>query len=453
MPTVNKDRTLLKKNIIEDPTPALVQENPPHSQRDFFLTQLKYAIERLENDQRFFVLLLIKIDNFSDVEQGFGFELSKQLMITIDNQLQSLSSASDCLVSLQGDEFALLKTDITSASDAITLAEKIQDRFRFSFRVNNYNILCSCSLGISLQQQQQQQRPRTVSQILKDADTALKIAQTLGRGQYHLSTATPAPAQNISAIRQQEKLTNAIINDDIHPYYQPIIQLNSNQLIGFEVVARWQEAQHLIHDALSFIPLAERTDIIISLDLHIINQACRQLKKWHNAAIENQQLILTINLSVKHLILDGAIEQLISIIQQQQIPPHALVFEFREQDFMAQNEFVIHSLQKLREVGIQVGLDDFGTGFSSLNAFFKYPIDFVKIDQSFTQRMLMSRKDLSLIRAIRDISHDMGFQVIAEGIENPQQHEKLIELGCEFGQGNYIARPMHPTQVNNLLDL
>jgi diguanylate cyclase (GGDEF)-like protein len=449
MPTVNKDRTLLQNNRIEDPTPALIQENAPHSQRAFFLTQLKCAIERLENDQRSFVVLLIKIDNFSDVEQGFGFELSKQLMTTIDNQLQSLISASDCLVSLQGDEFALLKTGITSAAEAITLAEQIQDRFRFSFRVNNYKILCSCSLGISLQQQS----PRTVSQILKDADTALKIAQTLGRGQYHLSTATPAPAQNISAIIQQEKLTNAIINDDIHPYYQPIIQLNSNQLIGFEVVARWQEAQHLTHDALSFIPLAERTDIIISLDLHIINQACRQLKKWHNAAIENQQLILTINLSVKHLILDGAVEQLISIIQQQQIPPHALVFEFREQDFMAQNEFVIHSLQKLREVGIQVGLDDFGTGFSSLNAFFKYPIDFVKIDQSFTQRMLMSRKDLSLIRAIRDISHDMGFQVIAEGIENPQQHEKLIELGCEFGQGNYIARPMHPTQVNNLLEL
>lgn len=445
---MNKDRTLLHNNRIEDPTPALTQENASRAQRTFFLTQLKYAIERLENDQHCFIVLLIKIDNFADVEQGFGFELSKQLITTIGNELKSLISINDCLVNLKGDEFALLKNDISSATEAINLTEQIQDRFRFSFSVNSYKILCSSSIGISLQQ-----APHTDSQILKDADTALKQAQKMGRGQYHLSTASPAPAQNISAILQQEKLTKAIINDDIHPYYQPIIQLNSNQLIGFEVVARWQEAQHLTHDAFSFIPQAERTDIIISLDLHIINQACQQLKKWHNAAIDNQQLILTINLSVKHLILDGAVEQLIFIIQQQQLPPHALVFEFREQDFMAQSEVAIHSLQKLREVGIQVGLDDFGTGFSSLNAFFKYPIDYIKIDQSFTQRMLMSRKDLSLIRAIRDISHDMGFQVIAEGIENPQQHEKLIELGCEFGQGNYIARPMHPTQVNNLLDL
>lgn len=419
------------------------------TQRALFLTQLKSALQLLQHTQQRFVLLLIKVDNIAEVERNFGSDLSNKLITTIREHLQSLTSSNDCLVNLQGDEFALLKTDISDADSALDLAKEIQSQFRFSFQVNNYKILCSSSIGISLQQ-----APHSVSQVLKDADIALKTAQQQGLGQYHLSTALPAPTQNTQAILQQDKLTSAIINNDILPYYQPIIQLNSNQLIGFEVIAHWHEEELCGGDNHSnFISLAENTDIIIALDLHIIYQACLQLKKWHDSHSDNQQIMLTMNLSAKHLILDGAVEHLIFIIQQQQIPPNCLVLEFREHECMAHNKFAIRALEKLRHIGVQVGLDDFGNGFSSLNAFFQYPIDFVKIDSNFTNRMLMSKKDLSLIRVIRDISHDMGFKVIVEGINNQQQHAKLIELGCEFGQGNYIAQPMDYRQVNRLLEL
>lgn len=442
---MNKERLSIQE---QQPTSAklidLALSNSLRTQRALFITQLKSALQQLQENQQSFVLLLIKVDNITDVEQNFGSELSNQLISIIRNHLRSLTSSNDCLVNLQGDEFALLKTDIVDADSAINLARKIQSQFRFSFQVSNYKILCSSSIGISLQQ-----APLSVSQVLKDADIALKSAQQQGFGQYHLSDALPVPTENTFAILQQEKLTQAIINNDILPYYQPIIQLNSNQLVGFEVIAHWQEE----HNEDSFISLAERTDIIITLDLHIIYQACLQLKKWHDSHIDNQQIMLAMNLSVKHLILEGAVEHLIFIIQQQQIPPQSLVFEFREHEFMAHNKFVIRALEKLRDIGVKVGLDDFCTGFSSLNAFFQYPIDFVKIDRSFTNRMLMSKKDLSLIRVIRDISHDMGFKVIAEGIDTPQQHAKLVELGCEFGQGNYIAQPMDYTQVNRLLEI
>lgn len=443
---MNKERLSTQHQINSAKLFSLALSSSLRTQRALFLTQLKSALQLLQHSQQRFVLLLIKIDNIADVEQSFGSDLSNKLITIIRNHLQPLTSSRDCLVNLQGDEFALLKTDINDADSAINLAKKIQSQFRFSFQVNNYKILCSSSIGISLQQS-----PHSVSQVLKDADIALKSAQQLGFGRYHLSTALPVPAKNTQAILQQEKLTRAIINNDILPYYQPIIELNSNRLIGFEVIAHWHEKEQSSDD--SFISLAESTDIIIALDLHIIYQACLQLKTWHNSHADNQQILLAMNLSVKHLILDGAVEHLIFIIQQQQIPPHRLVFEFREHEFMAHNKFAIQSLEKLRNIGVQVGLDDFGTGFSSLNAFFKYPIDFVKIDSSFTNRMLRSKKDLSLIRAIRDISHDMGFKVIVEGIDNPQQHAKLVELGCEFGQGSYIAQPMDYLQVNRLLEL
>ncbi|WP_255554847.1 phosphodiesterase [Moritella sp. 24] len=441
---MNKERLSTQHEPNNAKLIALALSSSLRTQRALFLTQLKSALQQLQKTQQNFVLLLIKIDNMADVEQNFGSELSNKLISIIRHHLQSLTSSNDCLVNLQGDEFALLKTDIVDADSAIRLAKEIQSQFRFSFQVNNYKILCSSSIGISLQQD-----PHTVSQVLKDADIALKNAQQQGLGQYHLSTASPVLAENTVAIQQQEKLTRAIINNDILPYYQPIIQLNSNQLVGFEVIAHWQEE----HQEDSFISLAERTDIIITLDLHIMYQACLQLKRWHDSHVNNKQIMLAMNLSVKHLILEGAVEHLIFIIQQQQIPPHRLVFEFREHEFMAHNKFVIRALKKLRHIGVQVGLDDFCTGFSSLNAFFQYPIDFVKIDRSFTNRMLMSKKDLSLIRVIRDISHDMGFKVIVEGIDTQQQHAKLVELGCEFGQGNYIAQPMDYTQVDRLLEL
>lgn len=456
---MNKDRlSVLQQQPHNTKLISLALSHSLRTQRALFITQLKSALQLLQQTQQRFVLLLIKVDNLAEVERNFGSDLSNKLITTIRDHLQSLTSSNDCLVNLQGDEFALLKTDISDADSALGLAKEIQSQFRFSFQVNHYKILCSSSIGISLQQ-----APHSVSQVLKDADIALKSAQQQGLGHYHLSTALPAPTQNTQVIQQQEELTRAIINNDIQPYYQPIIQLNSNQLIGFEVIAHWHEADpcsHNINDGdnsdehnRNFISLAENTDIIIALDLHIIYQACLQLKKWHDSHADNQQIMLTMNLSAKHLILDGAVEHLIFILQQQKIPPHCLVFEFREHECMAHNKFAIRALEKLRQVGIQVGLDDFGNGFSSLNAFFKYPIDFVKIDSHFTNRMLMSKKDLSLIRVIRDISHDMGFKVIVEGIENQQQHAKLVELGCEFGQGSYIAKPMDYRQVNRLLEI
>lgn len=446
---MNKDRTVPQANSQRDQYHTIINMAAPPSQRERFLSRLTNAIERLENYQHSFVVFFIKVDNYHEVEQHFGFELSEKLITIIGSQLNNIIAPNDCLVSLQGDEFAILKTDISTQAQAMDFAVSIQALFRYSFCVDRYRILCNSSIGISLQSES----PRTVCQILNDVDAALKAAQQRGKGKCHLSTMTPPPAKNNRTMAQQDKLIAAIFNGDILPYYQPIIHLNNNELIGFEVVARWQEDNQLTHKALNFIPQAERTDIIIALDLDILNQACQQLKNWHEATSNNAQIMLTINLSAKHLILEGAIERLLLIIQQHLLPPQSLVFEFREQNFNAQNDFALQSLHKLRQFGVQVGLDNFGTGFSSLNAFFDYPIDFVKIDQSFTRRMLQSKKDLSLIRAIRDISHDMGFQVIAEGIENSQQHAKLVELGCEFGQGNYIGKPMRSSQVNTLLDI
>ena len=443
---MDKDRFTSNNAIPPISTFALTRS--PRSQRAAFIKQLKGAIYNLVNQRRTFAVLLIKIDNLTDIEQNFGMEVSQRLIVSIGQQLQIQLCRDDHLVHLHGDEFALLKVDIANNAAAIAQAKQIQARFRGSFMVKNYKLICSCSIGISLQLQ-----PQRISQILQQADRALKIANNQGVGRYVLAPQSPQQTQHRELIRQQERLVLAIINNDIQPYYQPIIELSNNQLIGFEVIPHWQDEHANSAQLLPFTSLAEYTDSIVNLDLHIVRQACLQLKVWHNAAQANQQVLLAINLSVKHLQLEGAVEQLILQIQEVQVPTQCLILEFREHDFLASSKFVMHSLQKLRQVGLQVGLDDFATEFSSLNAFFTYPIDFVKIDQSFTAQMLRSKKDLALIRVIRDISHDMGFKVIVEGISSQQQHSKLIELGCEYGQGEYIAQPMPATQAAGLLGI
>ena len=443
---MDKDRINRSNPISAFSTFALTRS--PRSQRAEFIKQLKSAINSLVNQRRSFAVLLIKIDNLTDIEQNFGMELSQHLIVSIGQQLQPQLCRDDLLVHLHGDEFALLKVSIASSAAAIQLAKQIQARFRCSFVVKDYRLICSCSIGISLQRQ-----PQRISQILQQADRALKTASTQGTGHYVLAQQSPQQTLHRDLIQQQERLALAIANNDIHPYYQPIIELSSNQLIGFEVIPYWQDEYANSNQLQPLTSLAEHTDSLVNLDLHIVRQACLQLKAWHNAALANQQLQLAVSLSVKHLQLEGAVEQLILLIQESQIPTHCLIFEFREHDVMASSKFVMQSLQKLRQVGLQVGLDDFATEFSSLSAFFTYPIDFVKIDQSFTAQMLRSKKDLALIRVIRDISHDMGFKVIVEGINSQQQHNKLIELGCEYGQGEYIARPLSPSQAAGLLGI
>lgn len=222
--------------------------------------------------------------------------------------------------------------------------------------------------------------------------------------------------------------------------------------MGFEVVARWSDRKHTLRKALDFIPFAEKTGLIIDLDLGILRQACQQLHQWQKLSLHPKHIRVAVNLSAKHLIKTESVDQLLDIIREAKVSPKNLVFEFSEKEFVRQNQPSFTALNKLRQAGVLIGMDDFGTGFSSLNALFDYPIDFIKVDRSFTQRMLSSKKDLSMMRAVRDMSNDLGFQVIIEGIETLQQHKKLVEIGCEYGQGYYIAKPMKPGDVEHLFE-
>ncbi|RJG49442.1 putative bifunctional diguanylate cyclase/phosphodiesterase [Motilimonas pumila] len=414
--------------------------------RALFAEKLDQALKRVKrHPSETFAVVFIDLDQFKTVNQSHGHHIGDQLLIAIARLLSQCIRQNDIVARLGGDEFIVLLDRISQQQDILDITERIIQSFSQPLTVKGLQIQSSCHLGIC----QVNASFHSVEQILQQADMAMYQAKSQDSEFCFYQEMQYQQQEQI----QQHKLSNALAKGLIIPHYQPMIRLRDNALMGFEVVARWQDKTSTLRRALDFIPFAERSGLIIELDRHILQQACIQLKKWQHLNPSNKHIRVAVNLSPKHLLSEPAVNELIKTIKRCRIAPNSLVFEFSEKEFVRQNQTAFDSLEKLRQAGVKVGMDDFGTGFSSLNALFEYPIDFIKVDHSFTQRMLSSKKDLSLMRAVRDISNDLGFQVIIEGIETMQQHEKLVEIGCEYGQGYYISKPMRPGEIQHLFEV
>ncbi len=413
--------------------------------RALFIEKLSDAFKRVKrHPDQTFAVIFIDLDKFKNINDYYGHQMGDQVLIHSARLLESCIRQNDILARFGGDEFVILLDKITHKTDVIEIAQRIVAAFDSPMSLNNELLTCQCSLGIT----QVNHGYTSVEQILEDADQAMYVAK---HSDSHFSFYQD---NGISKSNDQlsQDLLEAISHGDIVPHYQPMIRLQDNSLMGFEVVARWSDRKHTLRKALDFIPFAEKTGLIIDLDLGILRQACQQLHQWQKLSLHPKHIRVAVNLSAKHLIKTESVDQLLDIIREAKVSPKNLVFEFSEKEFVRQNQPSFTALNKLRQAGVLIGMDDFGTGFSSLNALFDYPIDFIKVDRSFTQRMLSSKKDLSMMRAVRDMSNDLGFQVIIEGIETLQQHKKLVEIGCEYGQGYYIAKPMKPGDVEHLFE-
>jgi len=285
-----------------------------------------------------------------------------------------------------------------------------------------------------------------ISELLHQADLAMYQAKRNGRSR--IVSYSEACAEHAGS--PEDMLTRALREGRIVPYFQPVIRLEDSCLTGLEVMARWITEEGELKDAFDFIPLAEQCGLIQELDQQILRRTCQQLKNWLPVSGQSRFKI-ALNLSGKHLASREQLMRLVNIMEEEGVLPSYFIFEFNERELSRQNSDSLTSLHELRAKGIQISLDDFGTGFSSLNALFHFPVDYIKVDDSFTHRMLNSPKDLALIRAMRDICQDLDFTLVVEGIENQQQLQKLIDLGCTMGQGRYISPPLPGADITPLL--
>lgn len=390
-----------------------------------------------------FSLIFIDVDHFKQINDTLGHSAGDMLLKEISRRLQTCIRQNDMVARLGGDEFVIYLDNSRHEDDISPVLNRIVSRLSYPFRLMGNELGITVSLGVSSVSEQ----TTDISQLLHQADLAMYQAKRNGRSRI-VTYSEECISQNWNS--PEEMLARALRDGRIVPYFQPVIRLQDSRLTGLEVMARWLTEEGVIKDAFDFIPLAEQCGLILELDYQILRHTCQQLKNWLPLSGQGKFKV-AINLSGKHLVNHEHIMRLIKIIEEEGISHGYLIFEFNERELSRQDSDALASLHDLRAKGIQISLDDFGTGFSSLNALFHFPVDYIKVDDSFTQRMLQSPKDLALIRAMRDICQDLDYTMVVEGIENQQQLQKLIDIGCQMGQGRYISPPMPGSDIIPLL--
>ena len=390
-----------------------------------------------------FAVIFIDVDHFKQINDTLGHSAGDQLLKEVSRRLQTCIRQNDLVARLGGDEFVIYLDSSKSDDDISPVLNRIISRLSYPFRLLGNELSITISLGVSSVSEQ----TTDISQLLHQADLAMYQAKRNGRSRI-VSYSEDCINQNWNS--PEEMLARALREGRIVPYFQPVIRLQDSRLTGLEVMARWLTEEGILKDAFDFIPLAEQCGLILELDYQILRHTCQQLKNWLPISGQSKFKV-AINLSGKHLVNHDHIMRLMGIIEEEGVAPGYLIFEFNERELSRQDSDALASLHDLRSKGIQISLDDFGTGFSSLNALFHFPVDYIKVDDSFTQRMLQSPKDLALIRAMRDICQDLDYTLIVEGIENQLQLQKLIDIGCQMGQGRYISPPMPGADIVPLL--
>ncbi len=390
-----------------------------------------------------FAVIFIDVDHFKQINDTLGHSAGDQPLKEVSRRLQTCIRQNDLVARLGGDEFVIYLDSSKSDDDISPVLNRIISRLSYPFRLLGNELSITVSLGVSSVSEQ----TSDISQLLHQADLAMYQAKRNGRSRI-VSYSDDCINQNWNS--PEEMLARALREGRIVPYFQPVIRLQDSRLTGLEVMARWLTEEGILKDAFDFIPLAEQCGLILELDYQILRHTCQQLKNWLPISGQSKFKV-AINLSGKHLVNHDHIMRLMGIIEEEGVAPGYLIFEFNERELSRQDSDALASLHELRAKGIQISLDDFGTGFSSLNALFHFPVDYIKVDDSFTQRMLQSPKDLALIRAMRDICQDLDYTLVVEGIENQQQLQKLIDIGCRMGQGRYISPPMPGADIVPLL--
>ncbi len=426
---------LTDKRRVEDELRQRTFYNPltglPNS--ELFKNRLNKTIESWqENQENFFAVLLLDLDRFKLINDSLGHHQGDELISVVAQRLENSVKRKDTVAHFGGDDFGLL-LEAEDLAEAALSAEKIKDQFRDPFILNGNEIYTSCSMGIVVPSQEY----KTPEEIFRDADTALHRAKSMGSDNYVVFD--PLMHEQVSELLSLEtELRKAISQEEFVLLYQPIINLQEMETIGFEALIRWIHPDKGMIPPNKFIPVAEDTKLIIPMGEWILDTACKQLRQWMD---QNLTLTLSINLSGVQFRDKNLLNVLENTFHKNRISSKLVNLELTESVIMSDAEGAIGTLNKIKNLGAQLSVDDFGTGYSSLNYLQKFPIDTLKIDRSFINSM---DKDSGqeLVRAILAMTQSLGIKAVAEGIENEQQLEILRSLGCAFGQGYFFAKPL-----------
>lgn len=390
--------------------------------------------------QRRVAVLCVGLDDFKSVNEQFTYQAGDKLLLALADRLRAHSGRLGALARLGGDQFALVQADIDQPYEAAELAQSILDDLEAEFALDHEGIRLRATIGITLFPEDGD----STEKLLQKAEQTMTLAKTRSRNRYQFYIASVD--SEMRRRRELEKdLREALGRNQFHLVYQPQISYRDNRVVGVEALLRWQHPEHGLVPPDLFIPLAEQNGTIIPIGEWVLDQACRQLREWHDLGFTD--LRMAVNLStvqLHHTELPRVVNNLMQIYR---LPPRSLELEVTETGLMEDISTAAQHLLSLRRSGALIAIDDFGTGYSSLSYLKSLPLDKIKIDKSFVQDLLDDDDDATILRAIIQLGKSLGMQVIAEGVETAEQEAYIISEGCHEGQGYHYSKPLQAREL------
>jgi diguanylate cyclase (GGDEF)-like protein/PAS domain S-box-containing protein len=399
--------------------------------------RLEQAIRRQQRYHDFhYAVLYLDLDRFKDVNDSHGHPAGDQLLIAAAQRMQFCLRQADTLARLGGDEFGILQTEVKDASDAISLAERLQEELNRPFVIAGMDIThTSASIGIVLGDESYIR----AEDILRDADIAMYRAKAQGKTCWRLFD-TSMRSQVLARVRMEAELRKAIQEREMEVFYHPIIALDNGSFIGFEALARWRHPQQGIISPSEFIPLAEESLLVLPLDLLVLEKACRQVREWQTQI--GLPIKISVNLSGRHFPQPGLVEEIRGVLQKTGLQPADLIVEITESAVMENFDLATITLKNLQRLGVSIEFDDFGKGQSSLTYLMKLPVNALKLDLSFIHQIGEDLRSAEIVNTVVRLGHTIGLCVVAEGVETVEQLARLKTMGCDFAQGYLISLPL-----------
>jgi diguanylate cyclase (GGDEF)-like protein len=412
--------------------------------RVLFDDRLKYAIFRADRNKEKVALLFVDLDYFKQINDSFGHEAGDHVLLQVAKRLEECVRGEDTVARFAGDEFILLLSGLSFMIDVNVVAAKIAVELTKPIPYKSFSLNISASIGVAVYPDD----ANNAEMLLKAADVAMYHAKNRGRNRYQFYSSEMNKKVG-ERINLEAELHQALLEDEFELYFQPLVDLKTQQICSLETLLRWRHPQMGLLKPEKFLTHAEETGLITVIDEWMLSKVCKQIRNWQDRGYKH--LHVRVNLAKRDFLQKDFFDVFFTILNEAKVLPEHLSVEIKEQVLMDETPSTIELLQRLRKSCIQLSVDDFGTGYTSLYTLQRCPVDFVKIDSSYINEINADNENCTMIRAIIAMAHSLNLKVIAEGVETETQVEFLKQLDCDMGQGYLFYKPLPVTEVERLI--
>ncbi len=413
--------------------------------RALFIDRVQHALNRTRRDQHMVAVLFMDLDRFKYINDSLGHDAGDQLLKAAAQRLLECVRPGDTVARLGGDEFTLL-LEVEQVHQATAVADRIKRAFQAPFPVAGEAVFVSASIGIAFSDTHHD----TPTDLMRHADAAMYKAKDSGRACYQIFDAH-SDARVLHRLQLETDLHHALERHEFVVHYQPLVDLHTGSVTGFEALVRWTHPQYGLIPPAQFIPLAEDTGLILPLGQLILRTACQQAHAWLAQLPANAPLRISVNLSARQFQHTALLDDVARALAESGLEPHRLQLEITESVVMHHASAALATLQQLKGLGVQLAIDDFGTGYSSLSYLKHFPVDTLKIDRMFVESLEHDAADAAIAQMIITLAHTLDLHTVAEGVETLAQQRALHALGCEAGQGFFFAKPLSSADATMVL--